>query len=761
MIKFFFNKIVAAIIAALFLFMFIYIFIVYKELPSAETLRNINYQVPLRIYSADHKLIAEYGEKKRTPVTLNEIPKNLINAFLATEDANFYSHYGVDPKGMARAVVTLVSKGRKEQGGSTITMQVARNFFLSRHKTFTRKINEILLSFAIENELSKDEILELYLNKIFLGQRAYGVAAAAQVYYGKNLNELTLPEMAIIAGLPKAPSTLNPITNPQKALERRNHVLSRMKFYNYITEEEYANAVNSPLTASRHYTEIELEAPYVAEMIREIMEQQYGENAYTGGFSVTATVDSKIQQDANNALHKTLDDYDKRHGFRGPVEIWDENPSETELLEWQKKLKKYYKAANKQVAAILEIEHNGAGAAAMLSNGDIVYIPEQNIAWAYDNDHKNIFNLLKPGYLVYVEKDSDNTWRLEQRPKIEGAFVAINPNSGNVLALIGGYDYDYSQFNRAIKTKRQTGSVFKPFIYSAALDNNYNASTLINDAPIVVKDAGNEEDWRPQNHNKKFDGLTSLRTALTKSRNLVSIRILEDIGIEKAKNHLGKFGFNTEDMPMSLSLALGSSSATPLDMARAYGVFANGGFLVQSNIIDNIKDYDDKIIYQSEINKQQTLSAQNAYIINDILKDVIKKGTGRRAKILKRNDLAGKTGSTNDNVDAWFAGYNSDIVAISWMGFDNAESTKEYAASTALVMWVEFMKNTLKNIPENLLPQPTEVVTVKINPKTGESANIDDEEAIEELFYKDSAPQIDNRNVAHGAAGKKDIEDIF
>ena len=636
-----------------------------SQLPPVEVLKDIQMQVPLRIYSSDQKLIAEFGEKRRIPIELNEVPKYLIDALLVTEDSRFYSHNGVDITGLMRAIVALIATGDKAQGGSTITMQVARNFFLSRKKTYLRKINEILLALKIERALTKEQILTLYLNKIYLGYRAYGVAAAAQVYYGKKVENLTLDEAAIIAGLPKAPSAINPLKNPKAAEKRRNHVLNRMYTNGLITPAVYEENIKKPIDATYHGPKVELKAPYIAEMVRSILSEYLPDDLYTAGYDVYTTVDSKLQKAANQITKNAIEQYIQRH-------------------------------------------------------------PE--------NNNKN--------------------------ETIEAAIVSLNPKNGDILALTGGYDFYESKFNRAVQAKRLVGSTIKPFIYSAGLNKGYTAASIFNDAPIVIEQSGMQENWRPNNSSKKFYGPTRLRVALTSSRNLVSIRLLQAMGINYAHSYLSRFNFPPELIPKSLSMSLGTVSVTPLQLAESYASFANGGFKIQSNLINTIVlSSNDKVIFKSspltscylcsdsekqEVEKNlapQIIEPQNAYLIYDMLKDTIKNGTGRRAKVLHRDDIAGKTGSTNDYFDAWFAGFNPELVTITWMGFDNPKSIKEYAATTALPMWINFMKIALQDIPETYLPEPPGIIIAKIDPETGLLARGSQKNAIFEKFIKEHTPK--------------------
>lgn len=736
------------------------------QLPDVEMLKDVHMQVPLRVYTLDRKLIAQYGAKRRIPVMLDQVPKQLIRAVLATEDARYYKHQGVDLIGIIRAAKVVITSGKKTQGASTITMQVARNFFLTRKKTYSRKINEILLALKIDKELSKQKVLELYLNKIYLGNRAYGVAAAAKIYYGKMLNQLTLPEMAMIAGLPQAPSRNNPIDNPQAAIQRRNHVLKRMYEVGFISKQHYEQAILTPITAKYHAQKIQVKAPYVAEMVREAMVEEYGKNAYDKGLSVYTTLQSKLQKAANASLHDGLLAYDERHGYRKPTENLGPFDQQTFItaLKHKEIIDNLYPAVvvtvgDAQVKALQ----------ALMANGNIITIPWSQLSWArpeLENGYlgavpKEPADIVKVGDVIRVMQRKNNQWHLAQIPQVQGAIVVLNPQDGALLALSGGFNYNRSNFNRAIQAERQPGSNFKPFIYSAALAKGYTLATLINDAPVVVKDTGENRLWHPVNDNLKFYGPTSLRMGLIKSRNLVSIRLLQAIGIPYALNYVKLFGFDPNTLPNTLSLALGSGTVTPMQIANGYAVFANGGYRVNPYFIQRINDQHDQELYHAEPVKAclacitnpntptdqipqpaapRVITPQNAYLITQALRGVIKLGTGRAARVLKRPDLAGKTGTTNKQVDAWFSGFNNNIVASVWVGFDNLKPLKEYAAKAALPIWIQFMRDALKGTAEATMPQPPGMVTVRIDPHTGLLANPNSHDAKFEVFRKEYAP---------------------
>ena len=795
-------------------------FIIIPTLPDIELLRDVQMQVPLRVYSADNSLIAEFGEKRRVPVSIDDTPQQMIDAFIAAEDGRFYEHPGVDWRGILRAVVNLVLTGEKSQGGSTITMQVARNFFLTREKTYLRKLNEIYLSLKIERELTKDEILELYLNVVFFGQRAHGVGAAAQVYYGTTVERLTLPQIAMIAGLPQAPSTTNPVTNRNRATIRRNYVLSRMLEEGFITQEQYLEADATPVTASLHSPSVDLEAPYVAEMVRQELQELYGDDSTTMGFRVYTTIRDKNQVAANHALRSAVLEYDSRHGYRGAeshIELTDETLSE----EHKKLLETYPVIANLYPALVTSVHDQSI--TVYLTGIGLIDIGWEGLSWARKYIDENFRgpepssaeNVVRAGDIVRIIEDDEGQWRLSQLPSVEGAFISLNPRNGKALALTGGFDFYRSNFNRVIQAKRQPGSGFKPFIYSAALHEGYTAASIINDAPLVKDYPGIEDTWRPENYSGKYYGPTRLREALINSRNIVSIRLLDAVGIEKTLKHISKFGFNTDTLPHSLSLALGSGDLSPWEMASAYCVFANGGFLVEPYFIDRIEDNDGNFIFQANPpviceeclqqdekdntgilnddfldkesetlseseNLQETpvsgaaeeyeiamleteesgndinaadiikhkryaprvIDAQNIWITNSITRDVIRRGTGMRARTLNRNDLSGKTGTTNDQHDAWFFGFNPDIVGVAWVGFDDFRpmGRSEVGGRAALPMWIDYMRVVLKDIPEMTLMQPPGLVTARINPDTGELAGANNPNAIFEIFRAENAP---------------------
>ncbi|WP_435685222.1 penicillin-binding protein 1A [Sedimenticola selenatireducens] len=748
------------------------------SLPSTENLKSVKFQVPLRVYSSDHKLIAEFGEMRRIPLSYNAIPEPMVQAFLAAEDDRFFEHPGVDYKGLMRAAYQLLLTGERRQGGSTITMQVARNFFLSSEKTFTRKFSEIFLSLRIENELTKEEILELYLNKIYMGNRAYGVGAAAMVYYGKTVDQLTLPQIAMIAGLPKAPSRYNPLADPERSLQRRDYVLGRMAKLGFITEQEEMAARAIPITASLHTAQTEADAPYIAEMVRAEMFDRYGNDAYTTGFNVYTTIDSKLQSVANRALRNNLQAYDLRHGYRGAEQHLNLSGNEDDHT-LDALLRDHRIVGDLPPAIVTGIEEKSA--TLYLGEGRYETLSWEGLEWARPFKTENRVGpkpqradeIIKPGDLVRVLAESGDDGarlRLAQIPAAESAFISLHPDNGAIQTLSGGYDFYHSKFNRVTQAMRQPGSGFKAIIYSAALEAGFTAASLINDAPVVFDDPSLEGAWRPENYSGKFFGPTRLRYALTKSRNLVSIRLLRSMGIEHALEHAKKFGFNPDDLPHNLSLALGSGAVTPLQMASAYAILANGGFRVEPYFISRIERDNGELIFQAtpatvcdgctEENSAglpiapRVISPQNHYLMNSMMRDVISRGTAIKARSLGRSDLAGKTGTTNDQRDAWFNGFNRSLVAITWVGFDSSKplGRGEVGGRAALPAWIEFMRTALNDVPEQPLKVPTGMVTVRIDPKTGKRASVDQDDAIFEVFRSENAP----REISSEAASNTD-----
>ena len=777
------------------------------QLPTVTQIQHLPLNVPLRIYSSDQKLIAEYGDERRIPIALDEAPPLLLDAILVAEDDNFYHHTGVDLFGIARAALSNLRSQSHNQGASTITMQVARNFFLNPEKTYVRKLKEVLLAFSMERALTKDEILELYLNKIFLGHRAYGFAAAAQVYYGQALEDLSLPEIAMLAGLPKSPSRNNPISNLQRATERRDYVLKRMYELGRIDRLSYTVARQAPVTARRQPTRIGLEAPYIAEMARQWAYQRFGQAAYEVGYNLTVSIHSDYQKQAAIALRNGLYAYDVRHGYRGPVGRMDAAAMAADNAEQQRAhlLDQYPRSGDLLPAVVTTVGEQTFSAATRQQHIDITW-PDMRWARRYKSANRigpepqRAADIVRPGDVVYVKPvpngatddatDAAPTeWQLSQLPEVGGALVCLDPDTGAILALVGGFDYYLSKFNRATQAVRQPGSNIKPFIYSAAMDNGFSPASLVSAAPIVVED-DLEGVWRPQNYSQKFFGPTRLRKALSLSLNLVSVRLVRTIGIEKTVRHLAGFGFDDDKLPRSLSLALGSIGTTPLQLAAGYAVLANGGKSVQPHLIQKIEDADNNpiafdalpdpaaaadggvpdtppvadapetaddpliadeqaagldepnAVEQADASDRRAISEQNAFLVRSMMQQVIISGTGRKALALNRSDLAGKTGTTNDFKDAWFSGFSPDVITTIYIGFDKPRhlGRRESGASAALPIWVEFMGEVLKDFPEQPPAEPPAGITSRfVNRDTGQVTASDDPNGYWEYFPSDHA----------------------
>ncbi|HSC67646.1 MAG TPA: penicillin-binding protein 1A [Cellvibrio sp.] len=743
------------------------------KLPSVDSLREVRLQTPLRVYSSDGKLIGEFGEQRRTPLTYNQIPPLYIKALLSAEDAEFFEHHGVSLKGMLRAASQILKSGAIQSGGSTITQQLARDFFLTRKQIFSRKFNEILLSLEIERKFTKEEILELFNNKMFFGNRAYGLQAAAQIYYGKDIHQLSVAQYAMIVGVLKAPSAYNPLANLKRAMIRRNWIIGRMYELRHIDQATYEAAINEPNTASYHGTTLDVEAPYISEMARQEVLDRFGDKAYVEGYKVYTSVDSAMQATAQAAVLKGLTNYDQRHGYRGP-ELHLKPSADTDLIDWQDQLQDIPSLGGHEPAAVVDVQAQSLRV--ILSNGDFVdlgweqglsgvrpYITEDSRGAAY----KAATDFLKQGDVVRLTKDNDDQWRFSQVPAIQAALVSLDPQDGAIRSLVGGLDFKQSHYNRAIQGARQPGSSFKPLIYTAALENGFTPASIINDAPIVIENTSTGVAWRPENDDGKFVGPMRMRQAFYRSRNLVSIRLLRSIGMQTALDSLARFGFNPKEFPRDLTLALGSHALTPMQMATAYASFANGGFKVDPYLVTRIEDGTGKVIYEAhpkrvckECDDSQpryaedgsllpaTSGAENipqapriidariAYLMDSLLRDVIDKGTGRLAKQLGRSDIAGKTGTTNGPRDSWFSGYNPNIVTSVWAGFDanTLLGRKEFGNSAALPIWIDFMRTALEGVPDQLSRQPEGIVTVRINADTGKPAMPGDPDAIFEVF---------------------------
>ena len=721
------------------------------QLPDIASLKDVRYQVPMSIFSSDGKLMAQYGEAKRYPVAIADVPEAMKQAFLAAEDDRFFDHPGVDYQGLLRAVYAFASTGEKRQGGSTITMQVARNFFLSSEKTLARKIKEILLAVKIESTLPKDQILELYLNKIYFGHHAYGVAAAGQIYYGKEIRDLTLAETAMIAGLPKAPSRYNPIVDAPRAIERRNYVLQRMAKLDFITAAQFAEAIAQPSTARLHTRAIELSAPYVAEMARNEMVHRYGDDAYTNGYQVHTTIDSRLQLVAEKALRKALLRYDMGRGYRVSKQRVDLKKAKTDA-DWEQALRKVPAGGDAVPGVVIKLKDRAA--TVYVAGTGLTEVAMDQSGWARSPREK-----LKPGSIVRLTAKDGTTWALTQVPEVEGAIVALAPKDGAIIALVGGYDFALSSFNRATQSQRQPGSGFKPIVYATAMENGYTPASVVVDGPIAIRDESQSGGvWRPKNSGGKFMGPVRLRVALAKSRNLVSVRLMKDLGMDKVLEMANRFGFTNDELPHGLSLALGSGHASPLRMAQAYAPFANGGFRVDPYLISRIDTHDGDVIFEANPPKacpecpldaepaepiaSRILSPQVHYMMNSMLQDVIRTGTAKKALQLKRKDLGGKTGTTNRSRDVWFNGYAPSLVTICWMGFDSFKSLgKQTGGDLALPMWIDFMKTALADVPEESFQQPEGLTATRIDPKSGMLAGRGANSGVMELFPSDKVPK--------------------
>ena len=801
--------------------------VVAKDLPDVETLRDVQLQVPLRVYTQDGKLISVFGEKRRIPVRIDEMPAHLKNAFVAGEDARFRIHPGVDYQGITRAVWTLATTGEKSVGGSTITQQLARNFFLSLEKTYTRKIREIFLALKIERELSKDEILELYLNKILLGHRAYGVGAAADVYYGKTVAELNLSQCAMLAALPKAPSRINPITSPDRAMSRRDYVLGRMLELGFINDAEYEQAKSERNTAFYHGATTEVSAPYLAEMVRKEMLSRFGESAYTGGYEVYTTIDSGFQSAANQAITDGLEAYDHRHGYRGAEANFNLEEHNT-TQSWDEILRPYKPVAGLAPGLVTEVDDDVA--LVYQPDGQTIALTLTDIQWArkfisrdrIGFEPKSVVEVLQAGDIIRTRLRDGGRRELAQLPEAEALLVSLSPRDGAIKALVGGYDYTRSKFNRVVQSRRQPGSGFKPFIYSAALAQGKTTASIINDAPIVFSDSELERDWKPQNYSEKFFGPTRLREAMVNSRNLVSIRLLREIGIPYASEYISSFGFDPAELPGNLSMALGSASLVPISITRGYAVFANGGYLVDPYFIERMVDARGTVVFatsptvvcnncpleeglaagepeplansepsfrplqlEGENNLRvieqeipatrdivagsspapRIISEQNAFLVRSMMMDVVRRGTGKKAMVLKRGDLAGKTGTTNEQRDAWFSGYNDEIVTTVWVGFDSHEPLGglEVGGKAALDIWIDFMRVALQDMPDREVEIPEGITQARIDPQTGLLARLENHAAIMEVFNSGSLPPMEDPvEGEHSDAGtEEDPYDTF
>ncbi|WP_300086925.1 penicillin-binding protein 1A [uncultured Nitrosomonas sp.] len=698
------------------------------SLPSLETLTDYRPKIPLRIYSTDGLLIGEFGEERRDFIKIEDVPKSLKYAILAAEDDRFYQHYGVDYIGVLRAIYSNFKFGGVQQGASTITMQVARNFFLTKEKTLNRKFSETLLAFKIEHSLEKDKILELYINQIYLGQRSYGFSSAAQSYFGKKLGNISLAEAAMLAGLPKAPSRFNPVVNPDRAKTRQQYVLKRMRELGYISAKQYTEAKKTAIQIHRQVKTYAIPADYIAEMVRQVIYDRYGDEAYTRGIKVYTTLKKADQVAAYRALRKGVIDYDARHGYRGP-EAFLKLPKDLKDPEALQEILQNVGNSDDILAAVV-LSATPAAVEAFCKNGETIRITGEGLKMArrfLGNDPKIGEKRIRPGALIRVKKMEKIGWQIVQLPEVEAALIAMDPNDGAIRALVGGFDYHRNKFNHATQAWRQPGSSFKPFIYSAALEKGFTPATIINDAPLYLgpEQTGGKA-WEPRNYDGKFSGPIRMRTALTHSKNLAAIRILQAIGPAYAQDYATRFGFDQKHHPAVLPMALGAGSATPMQMAIGYATFANGGYHIHPYFIDRIEDEKGKVIEQARFvtanqNAKQVIDPRNAFLMTSMMQDVIQRGTAARARVLGRNDIAGKTGTTSNAVDAWFCGYQKNLVAVTWMGFDEPKTmgNKETGGQAALPIWIDYMATALKSIPVAKITPPNGIVIAKIDPETG------------------------------------------
>ena len=812
----------AAVIAYALLASYIYL---EPSLPTVNAMRSGSVPVPLRIFTRSGQLIAQIGEKRRVPVAYDDVPVLVREAFVAAEDQRFFSHHGFDYSGVLRAAVVDLTSGDFSQGASTITMQAARNMFLSFDKTIRRKLQEIFLTYRMEQEFSKEQILITYLNVIFLGQRSYGVAAAAETYFGKPLDQLSVAEAATLAGIPQAPSRFNPITNPKAAQVRRHYVLTQMQKLNYIDAGTAQHAGEEPVEARDHGIQYDVEAPYVAEMARADVVSRYGDDAVNQGYKVYTTIDGRLQTAANRALRIGLIEYDRRHGYRGPLKHLNLD-DRTAPVKLDAALADIPEIGGLRPALVVSVAPMAARV--YIRSVGFAQIEWDGLSWAHRRisdtrvgvPPKRADDVVQRGDVVYIVSNGHGVAALAQLPEAQGALVALDPNDGAVAALVGGFDYFDNKFNRVTQARRQPGSGFKPFLYSAALENGFTPSSIVMDAPIVYDDSGQEKIWRPENSEKSFSGPTRLREALVHSRNLVTVRVVRQLGIDTAINYAAKFGFNPDDMPKDMTIALGSLPATPLQMATSYAVFANGGYRVSSYYLDRIEDGSGQIVYQAKptvvcescdaalagagdaadhpdgsVNSapalhagaadagnagspsadadqappnplpplmapqriaERVISPQNLWIMDDMMADVITRGTGIRAGMaLHRKDISGKTGTTNEVKDTWFNGFNRNIVASVWVGFDQERplGEGEEGSRTAVPIWTNFMREALRGQPDRPRPQPPGLVSLRISPKTGALAGANDADAINETFMEDHQPPAANAGNAPPGTG--------
>ena len=719
------------------------VMLAYPTLPSLDALVDYRPKMPLRIYSAEGILLNEFGEERRALVKISEVPDVMKNAILAAEDDRFYQHGGVDYMGVLRAAISNFVSGGAKQGASTITMQVARNFFLSKEKTMTRKFNEVLLAFKIEHNLSKDEILQLYFNQIYLGQRAYGFAAAAQIYFGKPLSQVTTAEAAMLAGLPKAPSAYNPVVNPKRAKLRQLYVLRRMHELHFINDEQLLLAQQQPISTMRGNQEFGTKSDHISEMVRQAVYEKYQEDAYTQGIKVYTTIRHQDQQVAHQAVRMGVMEYDRRHGYRGPEGFVDlkKGSSEEYLEEALQDL-----ADNDGLKPAVVLAVSPRLVRAYCKGGEVAEIKGEGLRFAQRalGDKVALNQRINAGSIIRLQKDEKGIWQISQLPQVEAAFVSGNPRDGAIYALIGGFDFNRNQFNRITQAWRQPGSSLKPFIYSAALEKGFTPATLIHDAPLMF-DASQtgSEPWEPKNFDENFEGPMRMRQGLAKSKNLVSIRILQSITPQYAQDYLTKFGFDAAKHPPYLTMALGAGSVTPMQLLTGYSVFANGGFRVTPYFIQRIEDSQGNVLFKAQPtvagkDADQVIDMRNAFTMVNMMQDVIRHGTAIRAMQLGRDDLAGKTGTTSDSMDAWFCGFQPTMVGIAWMGFDQPRSLgdKETGGGAALPIWMNYMGKILKDVPQAVYTMPENMTAVHIN----EEGVPDESAALIEYFYQENVP---------------------
>ena len=741
--------------------------LLYPTLPSLETLTDYRPKIPLRVVSAEGDLLGEFGEERRAVVNISEVPEVMKHAILAAEDERFYSHGGVDYLSVLRAAASNLASGT-QQGAGTITMQVARNFFLTREKTITRKLREVMLAWKIEDNLSKDEILQLYVNQIFLGQRAYGFAAASQIYFGKALKDVNPAEAAMLAGLPKAPSAYNPISNPKRAKTRQLYVLRRMHDLKYITDEEYREAQAAPLVVRQGVREaIAVHAEFVAEMARQIVFDAYGEDAYTKGLTVQTTIRRADQEAAYAAVRRGVFEYDHRHGYRGPESYASlpNDPTERDAV-----LESLFQDATESDGLTVAVvtEATPTLVKAVLADGEAVEISGDGLKFVARSlgDKAPATTRIRAGAVIRLARDTKGRWEITQLPQAEAAFISLRPSDGAIYSLVGGFDFDRNKFNHVTQAQRQPGSAFKPFIYSAALEKGFTPATIVNDAPFFVPaDKAGGQDWEPKNYDGKFDGPMRIRAALARSKNLVTVRVLQAIGPQYAQDYIGRFGFDPKMHPAYLTMGLGAGSATPLQMVTAYAVFANGGYRISPYVIARIVDSKGNVLSDAEPvvageNAERAIDPRNSWIMTSLLKDVVRVGTATRALSLNRGDLSGKTGTTNENVDAWFCGYNNAMVGVSWIGFDQPRTlgTDETGAKAALPIWISYMAKALKGTPEANLPMPSGVVAVTINPETGLR---DEGGGLTEYFFAEFPPRGREETMSSGKPAKDIRDQLF